>query len=100
MQQLRELMQKRRFNGTSTRLNVAHDKPTYIHKNGRAFLVDKVLSDVVREGAIFDAVRAELGDWVEQLTLNKNLKCSRHTDRNEGESMIVFSEIFQRGEGQ
>ena len=92
-------MQKRRFNGTSTRLNVAHDKPTYIHKNGRAFLVDKVLSDVVREGAIFDEVRAQLGDWVEQFTLNKNLKCSKHTDRNDGETMIVLFGDFPEGGG-
>ena len=41
---LEELMRKRRFNGTSTRLNVAANKETYIHRNGRAFLKEKVLS--------------------------------------------------------
>ncbi len=35
-------MQKRRFNGTSTRLNVAANNETYIHKSGRAFLKEKV----------------------------------------------------------
>ena len=57
---------KRRFTGTSTRLNVAANNETYIHKNGRAFLKEKVLSDVVREGAIFDEVQKH-HPWVEQL---------------------------------
>ncbi len=80
-------MQKRRFNGTSTRLNVAANKETYIHKNGRAFLKEKVLSEVVREGAIVDEVKKH-HPWVEQLTLNKNLVCTPHRDRNEGTSLI------------
>ena len=99
MENLRELMMKRRFSGTYTRLNVAAGAETYFHKNGRAFLKEKVLSDVVRSGPIFDEVRAQLGDWVEQLTLNKNLKCSRHVDRNEGESSIVFFGDYPEGGG-
>ncbi len=98
MEKLRELLQKRRFNGTSTRLNVAAGHETYIHKNVIAFLKNKVLSDVVRDGAIFDLVKEE-HPWVEQLTLNKNLMCSRHLDRNEGESLIAFFDDYPEGGG-
>ena len=93
---LLELMQKRRFSGTQTRLNVAANNETYIHKNGRAFLKEKVLSDVVREGAIFEEVKKH-HPWVEQLTLNKNLLCTRHVDRNEGTSLICILGDFEGG---
>ena len=95
---LEDLMRRRRFNGTSTRLNVAANNETYIHKNGRAFLKEKILSDVVREGAIFDEVKKH-HPWVEQLTLNKNLLCTPHKDRNEGTSLICFLGDFEGGGG-
>ncbi len=69
-QPLEELMQKRRFNGTSTRLNVAANKETYIHKNGRAFLKEKssrMSSETAR------SLMEKHHPWVEQLTLNKDL---------------------------
>ena len=52
-------------------------------------LKDAVLSDVVKSGRLVNAVR-KYHPWVEQLTLNKNRCCSRHTDRNEGNSLIAF----------
>ena len=54
---LEELMKKGRFAGSSTRLNVASNSETYIHKNGRAFLKERVMSDVVRQGPIFEEVK-------------------------------------------
>ena len=45
---------------------------------------------------MFDAV-VKHQPWVEQLTLNKNLKCTRHTDRNDGESLIAFFGEFTGG---
>ena len=41
---LEELMTKRRFAGSQTRLNVARGKETVVHKGGREFLVDKINS--------------------------------------------------------
>ena len=97
-QLLEELMKKRKFAGTSTRLNVAANKATYLHKNGRAFLKERVLSAVVRAGPIFQEVQKN-HPWVEQLTLNKNLVCSRHVDRTEGTSLIGFMGDFDGGGG-
>ena len=95
---LEELMKKRRFAGSSTRLNVASNSETYIHKNGRAFLKERVMSDVVRQGPIFAEVKKH-HPWVEQLTLNRNLQCTRHIDRNEGTSLICFLGDFAGGGG-
>ena len=97
-QLLEDLMKKRKFAGTSTRLNVAANNETYIHKSGRAFLKEKVLSDVVRDGPIFEEVKKH-HPWVEQLTLNKNLLCTPHKDRNEGTSLICFLGDFSGGGG-
>ena len=36
---------------------------------------------------------------MEQLTLNKNLLCTKHTDRNEGTSLICFLGDFSGGGG-
>ena len=78
---------------------MAANKETYLHKNGRAFLKERVLSDVVREGPIFQEV-VKHHPWVEQLTLNKHLLCTRHVDRNEGTSLICFLGDFEGGGGR
>ena len=91
---LLELMRKRKFQGTKLRTNVAWGQPTEKHPSGRVMLKDAVLSDVVKSGRLVNAVR-KYHPWVEQLTLNKNLCCSRHTDRNEGNSLICFLGDFQ-----
>ena len=36
---------------------------------------------------------------MEQLTLNRNLQCTRHVDRNEGTSLICFLGDFAGGGG-
>ena len=90
--ELEELMKARKFHGTHTRLNVARDNETWVHPKGRTLLVVPVLSDVVKKGKIFDAVK-KYHPWVEQLTLNKNLECTRHTDRNEGTSLLSLIHI-------
>ena len=76
---LLELLRKRKFQGTKLRTNVARGQPTEKHPSGRVMLKDAVLSDVVKSGRLVNAVR-KYHPWVEQLTLNKNLCCSRHTD--------------------
>ena len=93
---LLELMRKRKFQGTKLRTNVARGQPTEKHPSGRVMLKDAVLSDVVKSGRLVNAVR-KYHPWVEQLTLNKNLCCSRHTDRNEGNSLIAFFGDFEGG---
>ena len=93
---LLELLRKRKFQGTKLRTNVARGQPTEKHPSGRVMLKDAVLSDVVKSGRIMNCVRKH-HPWVEQLTLNKNLCCSRHTDRNEGNSLICFLGDFEGG---
>ena len=93
---LEGLLRARKFRGTKLRTNVARGAPTEKHPCGRVMLKDAVLSDVVKSGRLVNAVR-KFHPWVEQLTLNKNLCCSRHTDRNEGTSLIAFFGDFTGG---
>ena len=95
-QELRALLEKRKFAGTRMRLNIARGAETWTHAGGRVFLKEKVLSDVVRKGKIFDLVQAQF-PWCEQLTLNKNTLCTKHTDRNEGHSWICLLGDFEGG---
>ena len=94
--ELRALLEARRFSGSNTRTNIAKGAETWTHPGGRVLLKEKVLSDVTRKGKIFDIVKAQ-HPWVEQLTLNKNTMCTRHTDRNEGNSVIAFFGDFENG---
>ena len=89
VEELEALIRARKFQGSKLRLNVAKGEETEVHKSGRVMLKEAVLSDVVKSGKIFSLVKKEL-PWVEQLTLNKNLVCTKHTDRNEGNSYIMF----------
>ena len=95
-EEVEALLRKHRFAGTSFRTNVASNDETYTTPQGRVVLKKKILSDIRKEGPLFDAV-VKHQPWVEQLTLNKNLKCTRHTDRNDGESLIAFFGDFTGG---
>ena len=90
------MLKKHRFAGTSFRINVASNDETIETPGGRTILKKKIKSDIAKEGPLFDAV-VKHHPWVEQLTLNKNLKCTRHVDRNEGESLIAFFGDFTGG---
>ena len=93
---LEALLRARKFRGSKLRTNVARGAPTERHSSGRVMLKDAVMSDVVKSGHLFNNVRKH-HPWVEQLTLNKNLCCTRHTDRNEGTSLIAFFGDFTGG---
>ena len=93
---LEALLRARKFRGSKLRTNVARGAPTERHSSGRVMLKDAVMSDVVKSGHLFNNVR-KYHPWVEQLTLNKNLCCTRHTDRNEGTSLIAFFGDFTGG---
>ena len=93
---LEALLRARKFQGSKLRTNVARGAPTEKHPSGRVMLKDAVLSDVVKSGRLVNAVR-KFHPWVEQLTLNRNLCCTRHTDRNEGTSLIAFFGDFTGG---
>ena len=90
------LVRQHRFQGTSTRHNVASDQPKTVLKNGRIVLCEKIKSDVLRKGPLFDAV-AEQHPWVEQITVNYNLRCTPHVDKNEGESLFAMFGDFVGG---
>ena len=95
-EEIESLLRKHKFVGTNFRTNVASNDETYTTPQGRVVLKKKIKSDIKKEGELFDAV-VKHHPWVEQLTLNKNLKCTRHTDRNEGESLIAFFGDFTGG---
>ena len=67
-----------------------------LHEKHHPYLKTKIKSDIKKDGPLFDLV-TQKHPWVEQLTLNKNLKCTRHVDRNEGESLIAFFGDFTGG---
>ena len=93
---LEALLRARKFRGSKLRTNVARGAETERHSSGRVMLKEAVLSDVVKSGHLFNNVRKH-HPRVEQLTLNKNLCCTRHTDRNEGTSLIAFFGDFTGG---
>ena len=98
MDLLEELIKKRKFYGTNTRLNVAAHDEKVVHFSGRVFLKDKIMSDVLRKGALFEEVQRQL-PWVHQITVNKNLMCTPHKDRHVGTSMFCMFGDFEGGGG-
>ena len=94
--EIEALLKAHKFVGTTLRTNVASNHETVTASNGRVVLKKKIKSDIQREGPLIDAVRKH-HPWVEQLTLNKNLKCTKHKDRNEGNSLIAFLRLYGRG---
>ena len=96
MEEIEALVRKHRFKGTTLRYNVASDQPMTKTKNGRTVLVKRIKSDVLREGPLFDAVLKQ-HPWVEQLTVNCNLQCTPHIDKNEGESLFAMLGDFEGG---
>ena len=71
--ELMKLVIDRKFVGSSKRLNCAPDHLERIQYNGQTFLKQRVLSDVVKEGPIFDLCKAKF-PWCEQVTLNITLR--------------------------
>ena len=67
--ELERLVSARRFTGTSKRTNIT-DAPRYKHKNSSTFLCERIMSDVVREGPIYDQCVKMLGWKPDQVTLN------------------------------
>ena len=92
-EELEALLRTRTFRGSKLRTNVAKGEETEVHSSGRVMLKEPVMSDVVKSGKLFNAVKKQL-PWCEQLTLNRNLCCTKHTDRNEGNSYIAFFGTF------
>ena len=87
--ELMKLVIDRKFVGSGKRLNCAPDHLERIQYNGQTFLKQRVLSDVVKEGPIFDLCKAKF-PWCEQVTLNKNVQMKPHYDRNVVISAICF----------
>ena len=96
MEEIEALVRKHRFRGTSLRYNVAADQPMTKTRNGRTVLCKKIKSDILREGPLFDAVY-KMHPWIEQITVNYNLQCTPHVDKNEGESLFAMFGDFEGG---
>ena len=96
MDELEQLLSQRKFVGTQMRANITNE-PSYKHKNGTTYLVKRLMSDVVRDGPIFWQCEKMLGWTPDMVTLNKNIVCKPHTDRNKGISAICFLGNFTGG---
>ena len=97
-QEIEELLKNKKISPSWTRRNVVENKEFRLLANGRKALpLDKpVLSQVMKKGKLFNAV-VKYQPWVQQLTLNKNLKCARHVDRNNGISLFAMFGDFEGG---
>ena len=93
---LEQLVSSRKFCGTSKRTNIT-DAPRYKHTNGSTFLCERIMSDVVREGPIYNQCVKMLGWKPDQVALNKNIVTKPHVDRNKGQSAIAFVGQFEGG---
>ena len=87
--ELMKLVIERKFVGSHLRLNCAPDHLERVEYNGQKFLKRRLLSDVVKDGPIFDLCKSKF-PWVGQVTLNKNVQMKPHFDRNVGLSAICF----------
>ena len=96
---LMQLVMDRKFVGSGKRLNCAPDHVERIQYNGQTFLMQRIKSDVVKEGEIFDLCKSKF-PWCEQVTLNKNVQMKPHFDKSVGISAICFfspHETFRGG---
>ena len=85
--EIERLIKKHRFVGTQFRLNVVADADTYALPSGRLALKKRINSDIKKEGELLDAVKKHQ-PWIDQITINKTLKCCKHVDKNKGKSLI------------
>ena len=70
-----------------------------VQYNGQTYLKKRLVSDVVKEGPIFDLGKSKF-PWCEAVTFNKNAPMKPHYDRNVGISAICFfspHETFRGG---
>jgi hypothetical protein len=95
-QEIEEMLKTRNFAPSWTRLNVVENPEIRYMCNGRKALVEPVLSEVKKKGPLFRAVTKHQ-QWIQQITLNKNLKCARHVDRNKGVSYFAMFGDFTGG---
>jgi len=92
MNRLEAAVRGHKFKGSHTRTNI-----TKAPRDAQGYLKEAVLSDVVRSGEVFEAVRPSLPNFpFTMVALNKNIACEPHRDRNGGPSAIVY---FGRGTG-
>ena len=86
---LKQLVIDRKFQGSAKRLNCAPDHLERVQYKGQTFLRRKIMSDVLKDGEIFDLCKAKF-PWCEQVTINKNIRMKPHFDKNVGLSAICF----------
>jgi len=93
MDRLERAVRRHVFVGSKTRTNI-----TSAPRDDKGFLMEPVLSDVVRSGELFEAAKQMLPNFpFSMITVNKDLVCEPHRDRNGGPSAIVF---LGRGDGR
>jgi len=101
MDELEELMSKRKWIKHSLRTNVA--QPDDIHQSGKV-KVAKIYSNLVRtrekDPMLYDAIKEIAPEWwgeETQIILNKDLTCKRHRDGNKEHSWILWLGDFTGG---
>ena len=97
-EEIETLLKATKFQPNYLRRNVVENPDLRLLPNGRkALKLDKpIYSNVKKKGKLFEAV-VKHQPWVRQITINKNLKCARHKDRNKGKSLFAMFGDFHGG---
>ena len=97
-EEIENLLKNTKFQPNYLRRNVVENPELRLLANGRkALVLDKpIFSNVKKKGKLFQAV-VKHQPWVHQITINKNLKCARHKDRNKGLSLFAMFGDFEGG---
>jgi len=102
MDELEELMSKRKWKKQCLRVNVAQPEDVVqVGKVKIARIYSNVLNDRKKEPELYDAIKAVAPEWWgadTQITLNKDLVCKRHRDHgNKEHSWILWLGDFTGG---
>ena len=101
MDELEELMSKRKWIKHSLRTNVA--QPDDIHQSGKvkvANIYSNLLRTREKDPMLYDAIKEIAPEWwgeETQIILNKDLTCKRHRDGNKEHSWILWLGDFTGG---
>ena len=102
MDQLEELMAKRKWKNNCLRVNVAQPEDVVTHGKVKvANIYSNVLNKREKEPELYDAIKELAPEWWgddTQITLNKDLVCKRHRDHgNKEHSWILWLGDFTGG---
>ena len=99
MEEIEQMLQARRWAKDCLRINIT--EPEDIIQRGKV-KISKLQSEVLpkREAALRQAIEAIAPEWLgeeTQVLVNKNVKCKKHIDANDGHSYVLWLGDFVGG---